>query len=235
MRILGFVPTSLIDWDGKISSVIFTGGCNFVCPFCHNSSIANDDPALPEITWEELKPELERKLGWLDGVVVTGGEPLMHPEIFELCADIKRLGLKVKLDTNGSFPYALKRAMALQLVDFVAMDVKAPFNERYSIACGRDLPNLAPLRRSVKLLLQWDKEAEFRITLVPGLVEKGDMEAIGTILKGAKRVILQQFVPENARLKSYREKVPYSRSDAEEMQKTLSRFVSEVKLRGKFF
>ncbi|MCR4423909.1 MAG: anaerobic ribonucleoside-triphosphate reductase activating protein [candidate division WOR-3 bacterium] len=235
MRILGFVPTSLIDWDGKISSVIFIGGCNFVCPFCHNSSIANDDPALPEITWEELKPELERKLGWLDGVVVTGGEPLMHPEIFELCADIKRLGLKVKLDTNGSFPYALKRAMALQLVDFVAMDVKAPFNERYSIACGRDLPNLAPLRRSVKLLLQWDKEAEFRITLVPGLVEKGDMEAIGTILKGAKRVILQQFVPENARLKSYREKVPYSRSDAEEMQKTLSRFVSEVKLRGKFF
>lgn len=235
MRILGFVPTSLIDWDGKISSVIFTGGCNFVCPFCHNSSIANDDPKLPEITWEELKPELERKLGWLDGVVVTGGEPLMHPEIFELFADIKRLGLKVKLDTNGSFPYALKRAMALQLVDFVAMDVKAPLNERYSIACGRNLPNLAPLRRSIKLLLQWDKEAEFRITLVPGLVEKGDMEAIGTILKGAKRVILQQFVPENARLKSYREKIPYSRSDAEEMQKTLSRFVSEVKLRGKFF
>ncbi len=235
MRIAGFISTSLIDWDGKISSVIFTGGCNFVCPFCHNSLIANDDPKLPEITWEELKPELERKLGWLDGVVVTGGEPLMHPEIFELFADIKRLGLKVKLDTNGSFPYALKRAMALQLVDFVAMDVKAPLNERYSIACGRNLPNLAPLRRSIKLLLQWDKEAEFRITLVPGLVEKGDMEAIGTILKGAKRVILQQFVPENARLKSYREKIPYSRSDAEEMQKTLSRFVSEVKLRGKFF
>jgi pyruvate formate lyase activating enzyme len=235
MRILGFVPTSLVDWDGKISSVIFTGGCNFFCPFCHNSSIANDDPALPAITWEELKPELERKLGWLDGVVVTGGEPLMHPEIFELFADIKRLGLKVKLDTNGSFPYALKRAMALQLVDFVAMDVKAPLNERYSIACGRDLPNLAPLRRSIKLLSQWDKEAEFRITLVPGLVEKGDMEAIGTLLKGAKRVILQQFVPENARLKSYRERIPYSRSDAEEMQKTLSRFVSEVKLRGKFF
>jgi len=235
MRIAGFISTSLIDWDGKISSVIFTGGCNFVCPFCHNSLIANDDPKLPEITWEELKPELERKLGWLDGVVVTGGEPLMHPEIFELFADIKRLGLKVKLDTNGSFPYALKRAMALQLVDFVAMDVKAPLNERYSIACGRNLPNLAPLRRSIKLLLQWDKEAEFRITLVPGLVEKGDMEAIGTLLKGAKRVILQQFVPENARLKSYREKIPYSRSDAEEMQKTLSRFVSEVKLRGKFF
>ncbi|NPV14885.1 anaerobic ribonucleoside-triphosphate reductase activating protein [candidate division WOR-3 bacterium] len=235
MRILGFIPTSLVDWDGKITSVIFIGGCNFVCPFCHNSSIANDDPSLPQITWDELKPELERKLGWLDGVVVTGGEPLMHPEIFQLCADIKRLGLKVKLDTNGSFPYALKRAMALQLVDFVAMDIKAPLDERYSIASGRDLPNLAPLRRSIKLLLQSDKEVEFRITLVPGLVEKGDMAEIGSVLKGAKRVVLQQFVPENARSESYRKKSPYSRSDAEEMQKELSRFVSEVKLRGKFF
>lgn len=234
MRILGFLPTSLIDWDGKITSVIFLGGCNFVCPFCHNRAIADDDPALPAISWKEVKQELERKLGWLDGLVVTGGEALMHPELFELCARIKGLGLKVKLDTNGSFPYALKRALALQLVDYVAMDVKAPLDERYSIATGRDLPNLAPIRRSIKLLREWDKEAEFRITLVPGLVNIDDCAAIGKELQGAKRVVLQQFVPENARRHSYREKKPYSRAEAEEFQKELSWFVREVKLRGNF-
>ncbi|MGQ9677692.1 MAG: anaerobic ribonucleoside-triphosphate reductase activating protein [bacterium] len=234
MRILGFIPTSLVDWDGKITSVIFLGGCNFVCPFCHNSAIANDDPALPAISWAEIKLELERKLGWLDGVVVSGGEPLMHPELFELCARIKRLGLKVKLDTNGSFPYALKRTLALQLVDCVAMDIKAPLDERYSIAAGRTLPHLAPIRRSIKLLREWDKEVEFRVTLVPGIINPEDAETLGNDLKNVKRVVLQQFVPQNARQKSYREKEPYSRVEAEEMQRVFSQFVSEVKLRGNF-
>ncbi len=235
MRIVGFIPTSLIDWDGKITSVIFTGGCNFRCPFCQNTQVAEDDPALPAISWDEIKSLLESKLGWLDGVVVTGGEPMMHPEIFQLCANIKQLGLKVKMDTNGSFPYPLKRAIALKLVDAVAMDIKAPLNSRYSIAVGRHLPSLAPIRRSIRLLLESRIEYEFRSTLVPGLITYKDIPEIGRALKGARRLVLQQFVPENARSTAYRQKKPYSLEDAERMRAEIAGFVGEVKLRGKFY
>lgn len=234
MRIVGFVPTSLVDWDGKITSVLFIGGCNFSCPFCHNAAVANDDPKLPNISWEEIKASLEHKLGWLDGVVVTGGEPLMHPEIFELCLRIKDLGLSIKLDTNGSFPYPLKQALALKLVDFVATDIKAPLNERYGVAAGRPLPNLATIRRSIKLLLESGVDYEFRITVVPGLVNPEDIPEIGAALKGAKTVMLQQFVPEDARLKRYQRKRPYTLKEVEAMGEELARFVKEVKLRGKF-
>ncbi len=236
MRIVGFIPTSLVDWDGRITSVIFTAGCNFVCPFCHNHEVADDVPALPSIPWATIRSELERKLGWLDGVVLTGGEPLLHPEIFELCELLRRMGLKIKLDTNGSFPYPLKRAVALGLVDFVAMDIKAPLdNRRYSEAAGRDLSSLAPIRRSLKLLMESGIDYELRITLVPGLVNLDDMEALGRALRGARTVVLQQFVPENSRSRGYQKKVPYRRDEAEAMARSLSCFVSEVKLRGKFF
>ncbi len=236
MRIRGFIPTSLVDWDGKITSVIFIGGCNFVCPFCHNSLIAEDDPSLPALTWEELKQELERKLGWLDGVVVTGGEPLLHPEIFDLCTRIKRLNLKIKMDTNGSFPYPLKRTLALGLIDFVAMDIKAPLTEeRYSLAAGRKSLTLAPIWRSIRLIIESGIPHEFRITLVPGLVNPVDIPEIGRALRGAHTVVLQQFVPENARNKAYQKKTPYTQAEAESMAKTLSEFIRVVKLRGKFF
>lgn len=235
MRIVGFIPTSLVDWDGKITSVIFVAGCNFSCPFCQNAPVADDDPSLPTITYEEIKSLLEQKLGWLDGVVITGGEPMMHPEIFELCARIKQLGLKVKMDTNGSFPYPLKRAIALKLIDAVAMDIKAPLNSRYSSAVGRRLPSLAPIRRSIKLLIESGIEYEFRATLVPGLINPEDIPEIGNAIKGAKTVVFQQFVPENARSSAYQQKKPYSLQDVEKMRAEIAKFVDKVKLRGKFY
>ncbi len=234
MRIVGFIPTSLVDWDGKITSVIFIGGCNFICPFCHNGPVADDAPALPTIPFAEIKQSLERKLGWIDGVVVTGGEPMMHPEIFELLAELKKMNLKIKVDTNGSFPYPLKQAVALQLVDFVAMDIKAPFNERYALAAGRPMPSLAHLRRTVRLLIESGIDHEFRITLVPGLINPPDIPLIGNLLKNARSVILQQFVPENARTPSFRQKPPYLLQEVELMRAELAQFVREVKLRGRF-
>jgi pyruvate formate lyase activating enzyme len=234
MRIVGFIPTSMIDWDGKITAVIFVAGCNFTCPFCHNTPVADDDPALPAIPFSEIKANLENKLGWVDGVVVTGGEPLMHPEIFDLLASLKNLNLKIKLDTNGSFPYPLKRTIALNLVDAVAMDIKAPLNDRYAVAIGRNLPSLAHLRRSIRLLMETDIDYEFRLTLVPGLINPEDITEIGRALRGAKTAVLQQFVPDNCRSPAYRQKKPYPLTEVELMRSELARFVSEVKLRGKF-
>jgi len=233
MRILGFMETSLVDWDGHIVSVIFLGGCNFRCPFCHNYKLAHNDPKFPEIPWNEISPVLKRKKSWLDGVCITGGEPMMHPEIFSLCQDIKEQGIGVKMDTNGYYPYPLKRLIEQKLCDFVAMDVKAPLNEKYSQAVGRKL-DLAPIRRSIQLLMESGIGYEFRSTLVPGLIDPEDIPKIGKAVKGAKLFTFQHYNPKDAPTKAYKEKGSYSRTQAEEMAERLKPFVKEVKLRGKF-
>jgi pyruvate formate lyase activating enzyme len=233
VRILGFTETSLVDWDGRIVSVIFLGGCNYSCPFCHNHALAQDDPTLPEKPWAEIAAVLEQKSEWLDGVCITGGEPMIHPEIFSLCRNIKRLGIQVKIDTNGAFPYPLRRLMELNLCDAIAVDIKAPLTERYSTAAGKKV-HLAPLRRTIRLLLESDLDYELRSTLVPGLINPDDIAGIGKSVEGAKVFALQQFNPEQAPVKAYREKTSYTLSEAEAMAESLRPFVKEVKLRGKF-
>jgi len=233
MRIVGFIETSMVDWDGRISSVIFTGGCNLRCPFCHNAKVANDDKELEEIKWSDIAAVLERKKGWIDAVVITGGEPMMHPEIFDLCSRIKQLGPMVKMDSNGFFPYSLKELIERGLADFVAMDIKAPLNKKYSAAAGREV-DCAVLRRSIRLLLESGVDYEFRSTLAPGLIDPEDIPEIGAAVKGAKSLVLQHFNPEGARTEGFRKKDSYSRKEAEEMAEALRPFVKEVKLRGKF-
>ncbi len=233
MRIVGFIETSLVDWDGRIASVIFLGGCNFACPFCHNHRVAADDPDLPTVDWDPVQVALIRKHDWIDGVVVSGGEPMVHPEVFTLCARIKSLGFKVKLDTNGSFPYPLKRLIEAGTIDSVAMDVKATLDERYSLAAGRPT-DLAPIRRTIRLLLETGIEHEFRITLVPGLVDPEDIPGIGVALSGAQQVALQHFEPTHARVPGIAQGRNYSRTAAEAMAEQLRPFVRRVILRGKF-
>ncbi len=236
MRILGLEPTSLVDWDGRTVSVAFLGGCNFTCPFCHNLALAHaapDDPAFPEIPWEEVEELLTRHPGMRDGLCITGGEPMMHPEIFDLCRQVKRLGLAVKIDTNGSFPYPLMKLIDLGLCDFVAMDIKAPLGDRYNLAAGRRV-DLAPIRRSVRLLMESGIGCEFRTTLVPGLVDPEDMPVLGKTIQGAPRYVLQHYIPESAPTEEFRKRGTYTRAQAEEMAELLRPFVNEVRLRGKF-
>jgi pyruvate formate lyase activating enzyme len=233
MRISGLVETSLVDWDGKIVSVLFVAGCDFRCPFCHNHLLAADGPDLDALPWPRIRETLTRKRGWVDGVVVTGGEPMMHPEVFELCAKVRELGLLVKLDTNGTFPYPLQSLIARGLVDFVAMDIKSPLTNRYSSAAGRPV-DLRPIRRSIRLLLESGVDHEFRSTLVRGLIEPEDMAAIGQAVAGARRLVLQQFNPADAPAEAYRQKKPYSLAEAEAMAEATRPFVKDVRLRGKF-
>lgn len=238
MRILGFVETSLVDWDGRISSVVFLGGCNFHCPYCQNSDIARDRPDHEELPWEQIEATLERKRDWVDAVTVTGGEPLMHPEIFEFCDRIKQLGFAVKIDTNGSFPYSLMKLIDLKLCDYVAMDVKSRLDEKYLVAAGRTASDrrleLALIRRSIRLLKESGVDNEFRTTLVPDLVLPDDIPAIGEATRDARLFVLQQYVPESAAVPAYRTKRSYTRPQAEAMADRLRPFVKEVKLRGKF-
>ncbi len=157
----------------------------------------------------------------------------MHPELFTLCRQIKQSGLAIKLDTNGSFPYVLKELLDQKLVDYVAMDVKTSLTEKYDLAAGRAV-DLAVLRRSIRLLLESSIGYEFRTTLVPGIVEPQDVVEIARAVAGARMLVLQQFVPQNARAQELRKKKTYSVKEAEEMAAMARPFVKEVKLRGKF-
>ena len=233
MRILGFIESSLVDWDGKLSSVIFLGGCNFKCPFCHNYSLAKDSKSLKAIEWQTIESKLKAKDDWLDGVVITGGEPCMHPEIFKLCQKIKKLGLKIKIDTNGYYPYILIKLIENKLVDYVAMDIKTALNKTYEKACGRKL-EIGLINRTVRLLLAGEIDYEFRTTLVPGIVGETEISQILKSIAGTRLYALQQFVPKNARVENYRKKKTFSRVEVEKFYARAKLYVQDVKLRGKF-
>ncbi len=233
MRILGFIEASLVDWDGKLVSVIFLGGCNFKCPFCQNYSLARDAKNLKEIEWKKLVKKLKEKKEWIDGIVITGGEPCMHPEIFRFCQKIKKLGFQIKLDTNGYYPYVLMRLIDKNLVDYVAMDIKSALDQHYEKACGRKL-ELGLIRRTIKFLLEGKIDYEFRTTLVPGIIGEKEIIELVKSIAGARHYALQQFVPENVKSAIYRKKKIYSKSEAEKFASIAQFYIKEVKLRGKF-
>ena len=234
MKIMGLMKTSLVDWDGKTSMVLFLGGCNFRCPFCHNSELVHEDPSLEEIAIEEVLEMLSGEgEGWRDAVVITGGEPMMHPEVFGLCSRLKEAGVAVKMDSNGYFPYPLKRLIEQGLCDYVAMDIKAPLNEKYSVAAGRKVePDV--LRRSIRVLKETGISYEFRTTLVPGLVDPEDIPAIGKEVEGAPLLVLQPYEPDRAAAPGFRKLKSYTPEEARAMAQELGRFVKEVRLRGRY-
>jgi len=231
MKILGFIETSLVDWEKKVASVIFVGGCNFNCPFCQNYPLVKESKEQKEIKWEDIKKKLLAKKKWVDGVVISGGEPMMHPEIFGLLIKIKDLGFKTKIDTNGFFPYPLKEAIESGLVDYVAMDIKTTLDKRYDKACGRKI-YLVVIERTIKLLKECGVDYEFRTTMVPGIVKPEDLLTIAQKIAPVKKYVIQQFVPKNARLARFRNKKPYKKEDIEKFIIPLRKYSSEVLLRG---
>ncbi len=191
--IKGFLPVSMLDWEGKLCAVIFMGGCSFRCPFCHNPDLVLDPEAFEDISWDEVAEHLENKRGWLDGVTVTGGEPTLHADLPRLLDLIHARALGVKLDTNGYQPEPLQELLEADLVDFVAMDVKASA-EGYARATGR-LVDLGRLNRSIRAIIDSGLPHEFRCTVVPGLVELPDLLHIAAWIDGAARLTLQQYNP----------------------------------------
>lgn len=192
MIVSGIQKLTLLDYPGKVACTIFTGGCNLRCPFCHNASLALPERERDEIGEDELFTFLKKRVNILDGVAVTGGEPLLHAELPELLKKIKDLGFSIKLDTNGSFPDKLSSVIEAGLVDRVAMDVKASA-ENYARVCGIPGFDIAPIRQSIELLLSGDIDYEFRTTLVKGLHLADDIHGIGKVISGAREYYLQGF------------------------------------------
>lgn len=190
MKICGLQKVTLLDFPNHVACTVFLGGCNYNCPFCYNSGLIGAS-GYEFMSEDDFFSFLDKRHGILDGVAITGGEPLVHPEIFEFIKKIKEKGFKVKLDTNGSFPKALKKLLEAGLVDYVAMDIKNSY-DKYLMTIDANI-DLNLIRESIGLLLKGDVDYEFRTTVVRQFHDVADFEKIGEMIKGAKRYYLQSY------------------------------------------
>lgn len=224
----GLQKLTLLDYPGRMACTVFTGGCNLRCPFCHNAALITDLPA-PSVTGDEVLTFLSKRKGILDGICVTGGEPLLQKEMKDFLISVKQMGFAVKLDTNGFYPEALRELAQEGLLDYVAMDVKnCP--EKYAETVGVPDPDLASVRESVSFLLQGTVPYEFRTTVVRELHDVQDIEAIGQWIEGASHYALQAFVDSGALLCGGLS--AWDRETMEQMAAVARRFVPNTELRG---
>jgi pyruvate formate lyase activating enzyme len=226
----GWARTSLIDFPGQIATVLFTAGCNFRCPMCHNADLVLHPHTLPEIQEAELWTFLEKRAGLVTGVVVTGGEPTLQSDLPAFLRRVRALGYAVKLDTNGYRPQVLEGLLAEGLVDYVAMDVKGP-PEGYAALAGLAEIDLGRVARSRDLLMGGATAYEFRTTVVPGLLAEPEVEAIARWIEGAARYVLQQFRGQEALDPALEGLAPYPLVRLEAMAARARPFVHEVRVR----
>lgn len=225
----GLQPTSLIDYPGKIVSTIFFGNCNFRCPYCHNSDMVFNQ-GLPQIDESVLIEHLENRRGKLDGICITGGEPTLHADLPELIRHVKERGFLVKLDSNGTNPKMLEELLSDGLVDYIAMDIKAP-KERYSEIVRVNV-NMDLIQRSIDLIREMAPDYEFRTTLVKELITEGDLIAIGEWIDGSKRYALQQFRPYKTLDPDCMKCHGYSKEEMEAFAERLKPYFEEVLVRA---
>jgi len=192
MNIRGLFKTSLVDFPGRISSVIFTGGCNLRCGYCHNPGLAFNSPDLEKIDDETVFSFLEKRKGLIDGITVSGGEPTIDSGLIPFLQRVRPMGLQIKLDTNGFFPEIVESCIQDGLVDYVALDIKTS-PDKYPSLTGRDL-SFTPILATVDLLRQLQVDHEIRTTCVPGFVTLEDIKKIGQTTGRVKKYFLQQFV-----------------------------------------
>lgn len=246
MIIGGLQKFSLLDYPGRISAIVFTKKCNFRCHFCYNpmlvwpaeevSQVKNISSSKrgiknhPLIKEDDFFNFLKTRIKKLEAIVVTGGEPTLYFDLPEFIAKIKVLGYLVKLDTNGTNPNMIKKLINEKLIDYIAMDIKAP-EEKYAKVVGAKV-NFKKIEKSVKIIKESGLPYEFRTTLVPGLLDKGDIAKIGKIIKGANKWYLQKFKSDIKLVDSKFEKLkPFSDKEMMEMKRLGSKFVDSCYVR----
>lgn len=189
----GFQKMTMLDFPENVACIVFTAGCNFRCPFCHNALLVTEISNDITYSEEEILSYLSKRKGILDGICISGGEPLMQKDIFAFIRKVKDLGFLVKIDTNGSFSCELKKLIDESLVDYVAMDIKnSP--EKYALTVGVENFDMTPVYKSIKILLEGKVDYEFRTTVVKELHTTQDIEKIGEMINGADKYYLQQFI-----------------------------------------
>ena len=229
MVIAGFQKLTLLDYPGKLACILFTHGCNFACPFCHNSFLVKNNVSVEEYDEEEIISFLKKRKGILDGVCISGGEPLLHTELTDFIKKIKELGYLVKLDTNGSMPQRLKALVNSKLVDYVAMDVKNTF-EKYPQTAGCKNVNIDNIKESMGFLLEGNVEYEFRTTVVKEFHTPQDIEKISIEIVGCQKYFLQNFVDSGNILGGNLH--PVDENTLKEMERLATKYVKTAQIRG---
>jgi len=229
MIIHGLQKLTLLDYPGHTACTVFTGGCNYRCPYCHNAALVLDPQSQPVMPEETFFSFLKKRKGLLDGVAITGGEPTLLRDLPDFIRKIRELGFKVKLDTNGTNPAMLAALLEEKLVDYVAMDIKTS-PERYAAVTGVPGCSTKAVEQSVKLLMDGDTDFEFRTTVVRELHRPEDFEAIGRWLAGAPRYFLQAFKDSGGLLQEGLS--GYSRAQLEAMADLVRPHVPAVQIRG---
>ena len=227
MFFAGFQKLTLLDYPGKVACILFTNGCNFRCPFCHNASLVRAQDGA-DISDAEVLEFLKKRQGILEGVCISGGEPLIHNELKDFIREVKKLGYPVKLDTNGSFPQKLRELIGEGLVDYVAMDVKNSF-EKYNETTGINA-DIDSVKESIEILINGNIDYEFRTPLVSGFHTPKDMQSIGEMIKGTKKYYLQNFADSGDILCPGL--APLGEEEMELMKKTAEKYVSVTQIRG---
>jgi len=227
VEIKGLEKFSPRDYPGFISATVFLGSCNFRCPYCHNADLVLHPDDLPTFPMDYFIDFLDSRKDWLEGICITGGEPLLHRDLGDFLSLLKERGLSVKLDTNGSFPSQLEALIAKNLVDSIAMDVKAPL-ERYE-EVTRTKVDGEKIRKSIDIIMNSGVEYVFRLTAVPGLIDEEGMTEIGRMLQGAKVFQIQQFVPANTLDPTFERLKPFKRDGMRALGRCVEEFFSEVR------
>lgn len=228
--IKGWQKLSLIDYPPYLTSVIFLGGCNFKCGFCHNPDLVLNPSKLPNIDLDTVLDYLKKRKKWIQAVCITGGEPTLHKNLFEIISKIKQLSLKVKLDTNGSNPNIVKELLENNLLDYIAMDIKTALN-KYDKLAGVKVEK-EKIKETVALIKNSGIDYEFRTTLVPGLISKTDLLNIGKWLKGSKRFVIQNFNSSKPLINNkLRELAPYSPQELIKLAEWLKPYFKKTEVR----
>jgi pyruvate formate lyase activating enzyme len=232
MVIKGWAKTSLVDYPGRIAASLFCGGCNFRCPNCHNSGIVLHPGDYADLDEQEIWSFLDRRAGLLDGIVLSGGEPTLQPDLLSFSLRLRESGFQVKLDTNGYRPEVVQAMIDQSAVDYVAMDVKAPLVPAlYARAAGVPV-DVERIRRTIDLLLKAEVAYEFRTTVVPGLLAEPDIVQIARAIGGARHYYLQQFVAQNTLDPEMLKLVPYPADQVHAMADLAGEWVESVGIRG---
>lgn len=245
MKFGGYIKTSLIDWPGKINAVIFTGGCNFRCPYCHNSHLVDRKKIrrLPLISEEKIIADLRRRKKWLDGVVITGGEPTIQPDLGDFLKKVKKLGFATMIETNGSSPGVIRNLIIRKLVNYMAMDYKGPLAMYPEITRikNEELRIMNEIRTTLKLLLKSKIPFELRTTVVPTIHDK---KVLVKMAKEIRRLaishppsvrpswFLQNFQPKNCLDPEFEKIRPFTKVELENFLKAVKKIIPEAQLCG---
>ncbi len=232
MNIVGWQKVSLIDYPGKIATILFTPGCNYNCYYCHNTDIIRDNPEHILIDKQEIIDYINKRKSMIDALVISGGEPTLQADLIGFIKKIKETGLLIKLDTNGTRPEILRSIIDEKLLDYIAMDIKAPFEKYSNTVCAET--DIQKIKESIDLIINSAPDYEFRTTVSPDLTSD-DLEVMASYIKGSKKYVLQQYrkpvsehLPEDPRL----DLSPYPATVFYALKDKLEKSAQKVELRG---